>query len=134
MEKKKGSEDLTKRLKLLEYQISEIKDHLYKVEGLVETILSNLKAKPDYNYDRSVDIIKIPSEELDYTQRRVYEFLISRGDIGATAREISDALGISRSHASAILNEFSKNGMADKIRVQREVKFIATKNRREKNY
>ncbi|MGQ4834485.1 MAG: winged helix-turn-helix transcriptional regulator [Candidatus Asgardarchaeia archaeon] len=120
----KKVEELSHRIESLESRLEDIKKHIYKVENLLERLVSKISEPEEYEYDSAVDTLKIDPYELDYTQRKVYEYLKMRGNVGISAREISKALGISRSHASAILNEFHRLGIVDKIRIQREVKFL----------
>ena len=134
MEENRKIKELTLRIDNLEKRIEEIKKHVYNVENLLEKLVSSMTESGRYAYDKAVDTLKMAPDELDYTQKRIYDYLLSRGPVGVTAREVSKALGISRSHASAILNEFFREGVVEKIRDQREVKFVISKNKEEMVY
>ena len=121
---KKDVEKLSEKIESLENRLEELKKHIYKVENLLEKLTSKFSEETVYEYDSAVDTLRIEPQELDYTQKKIYDYLKKRGNVGVSAREISRALGISRSHASAILNEFHRLGLVDKIRMQREVKFM----------
>jgi len=99
----------------LREEIKELKDKLENVIQKVDTLVENFSF-----LTRSV---RGGEAVIDLTREEIIKFLKDKPE-GATAREISEKLGMSRSHTSAILNELYRTGYLKKGRFRREIKYF----------
>lgn len=108
---------------------NEEKEALKKIMETIEEIKQNLKTLTD-----KVDELSKKQEQpfiplrgnvinLEYTKKQVFDYLKSQ-DKPLSAKDISEGVRISRSHASAVLNELFREGKVKKLRERREIKFV----------
>lgn len=108
---KENDETLEKIMRAIEELKSSIKELSEKVERLAE--------------EKKEQIVPLRGSviNLEYTKRQVFEYL-KKKNMPLSAKEISEGVRISRSHASAVLNELFREGKVKKLRERREIKFI----------
>ncbi|MGQ4834223.1 MAG: helix-turn-helix domain-containing protein [Candidatus Asgardarchaeia archaeon] len=105
---KKKLDEIFESIKKLEKRIEELNEKIEKISrGTIPITRST----------RGGRLIQVEA-----TKQEIYQLLKEKG-VPMTTQEVSEALQISRSHASALLNELFREGAVNKIRERKIIKF-----------